>query len=413
MVFSVLSNKYHRFFLMTTLICFMTASPSPASKIVISKSDHAALSLKQEINRSLDLGFAYLKKNQNPDGSWSNPDFPALTGLVAYAFLSSGSYGKTAPLPEFIQKALHYIISNVHEDGGIYKEGLPNYNTAICMMALIAAGDDAFYPYIMQGRQFLASLQMDQGKKGVTDHSFDGGIGYGSKDHSDMSNTYLALEALRMSQFLESEKYLKAYKNLKELQQTRLNWEAALTFIQRCQNLPGSNDQNWASDDPENRGGFIYYPGSSKAGEQTLSNGRTALRSYGSMTYAGLLSLIYADLKKDDPRVQAAHDWLKNNFSLESNPGMDQQGLYYYFHTMAKALSVYGDEFIVTADGSKINWRKKLAEKLVEKQKGDGFWINDSGRWWENDPVLVSAYALISLNLIYPYFETLSQNGEL
>ena len=29
--------------------------------------------------------------------------------------------------------------------------------------------------------------------------------------------------------------------------------------MERCQNLPGSNDQAWASGDPAQRGGFVYF----------------------------------------------------------------------------------------------------------------------------------------------------------
>jgi len=49
-------------------------------------------------------------------------------------------------------------------------------------------------------------------------------------------------------------------------------------------------------------------------------DGRVALRSYGSISYAGLLSYIYADLQRDDPRVQAAFDWLRGNYTLDEIP---------------------------------------------------------------------------------------------
>nr|WP_319396057.1 prenyltransferase/squalene oxidase repeat-containing protein [uncultured Desulfobacter sp.] len=353
-----------------------------------------------DLNDTFKKGFEYLKNSQNPDGSWSNPGFPAITGLVTYAFLTSPMYSNIKEKPAFIQKALDYIISNAHENGAIYKEGLPNYNTSICMMALLAANDPTYHPYILKARRYIATLQLDQGEKGKVDGKFDGGIGYGSKDHSDMSNTYIALEALKASEFLESDDQLAAYKDLKNLQETKLDWDAALKFIQRCQNLPGSNDQAWSSADPKNKGGFVYYPGSSKAGEETLENGKKALRSYGSMTYAGLLSFIFADLDKNDDRVQAAYNWLKDNYTLEENPGVGQQGLYYYYHTMAKALTVYGDDVMVTSGGKRIDWRNDLAAKLAANQRDDGSWINPTARWWENDPVLVSAYSLISLNLV-------------
>jgi squalene-hopene/tetraprenyl-beta-curcumene cyclase len=88
------------------------------------------------------------------------------------------------------------------------------------------------------------------------------------------------------------------------------------------------------------------------AGEMNLAGGRIALRSYGTMTYAGLLSYLYADLKRDDPRVTAAHDWLRRNFTLTENPGMGPEWLFYYYHLMAKALSALDVTELALADGS-------------------------------------------------------------
>src|SRR4029077_18042475 len=145
-------------------------------------------------------------------------------------------------------------------------------------------------------------------------------------------------------------------KDKKAVDSGDLNWQAAIHFIQRCQNLPSHNQEKWVSDDPQNKGGFIYSPGRSMAGETNLSSGRIALRSYGSMSYAGLLSYIYADLKTDDPRVTAVMDWLRANFTLDENPGLGPQGLFYYYHTMAKALTLYGADQFETKDGRNINW---------------------------------------------------------
>lgn len=381
--------------------CFqLVAAPSALCKTIeLNKTD---ISLKHEVDRAYRKGQDFLKSNQNPDGSWSNPDFPALTGLVVFAFLKSPEFDPAHKKSDFIRKGLDFIVSNAKKNGGIYKEALPNYNTAICIMALLASGDDKYHPYLLKGRRYLASLQLDKGKKGITDEAYDGGVGYGTKGHSDLSNTYMALESIRLTAFLESDKHLKAYQDLEGLQNTQLDWKAALQFIQRCQNLPKYNDQAWASDDPKNKGGFVYYPGSSKAGEETLANGKTALRSYGSMTYAGLLSMIYTDLNKDDPRLTAAYEWIEKNFTLEENPGMGQQGLYYYYHIMAKTLSVMGKQYIKTPGGDMLDWRNALTVKLVSKQRSDGSWLNETARWWENDPVLVTAYALIAMNLTAP-----------
>ena len=180
-----------------------------------------------------------------------------------------------------------------------------------------------------------------------------------------------------------------------------LNWAAAIHFIESCQNLPGYNKGPWASNDPQNKGGFVYFPGESKAGSETNANGKIALRSYGSISYAGLLSYIYADLKHDDPRVLAAYDWLRNNFSLNENPGMGAQGLYYYFHIMAKALSTHGVKELDLANGEKADWRSDLAKRLINLQKPEGFWVNENGRFWEKDPVLATCYSVLALEMIY------------
>ena len=140
------------------------------------------------------------------------------------------------------------------------------------------------------------------------------------------------------------------------------------------------------------------------AGETNLASGRVALRSYGSMSYAGLLSYIYAELKPGDPRIIAVMDWLRANFSLEENPGLGQQGLFYYYHTMAKALTLSGADTLQTKDGARINWREQLALKLINLQHADGSWANDNGRWFEKDPVLVTAYSLIALEMIHTSF---------
>lgn len=152
----------------------------------------------------------------------------------------------------------------------------------------------------------------------------------------------------------------------------------------------------------KNKGGFVYYPGHSMAGGETnATTGRIALRSYGSISYGGMLSYIYASLKRDDPRVVAVFDWLRANYTLEENPGMGPQGLYYYLHTMTKALTIYGVDELELKDGRKLNWRKEVAMRLLNLQRQDGSWLNDNARWWEKDPALVTSYAVLSLEMIW------------
>ncbi len=353
-------------------------------------------SLKFEVKHAIERGLDWLEKAQQSDGYWSQAEYPALTGLVLIAFMGEPTGRVKASFPDFIARGYSYLLSNVQQNGGIYVRDLANYNTSVAMMALTVANNPDYEPLIRNARNFVVNLQSDFDEQGISDNPFDGGIGYGGRyEHSDMSNTMFALEALYYTQFMNND-VVPSMTKIKEL-----NWPAVIKFIERCQNLPQTNDQLWASDDPQNKGGFIYFPGDSKAGVVELASGKTALRSYASISYAGMLSYAYADLKKDDIRVQAVIEWLQKNYTLEENPGMGQEGLFYYYHTMAKALSAYGVNELTLSNGNKINWRKELALKLLNLQKPDGMWINENGRWWERDPNLVTAYAVIVLDILH------------
>ena len=211
-----------------------------------------------------------------------------------------------------------------------------------------------------------------------------------------MSNTTFALEALHYSAGLLADKG-DAAKN-----EPKLNFSAAIEFIQRCQNRPESNDAPWVSKDPKDHGGFVYAPGETRGQEVKTPDGRVALRSYGSISYAGLMSFIYAGLDANDPRVKAVIEWLSTNFTLDENPGLGAEGKFYYYHTMAKALAAAKIDLLKLKDGKVIDWRAELGKKLLNIQAGDGSWTNsDAGRWMESDDVLVTAYTLLALARVH------------
>lgn len=352
----------------------------------------ASLSLRNEIELAIDQGLGWLQKAQSPEGSWSLAEQPALTALSLSAFMGQPSGKYRQDKPEFVQRGYDFLASSAQPDGGIYRKGLANYNTSLALNALVSANDPKFQPLISAGRAFVIGQQA----KGLANSSLDGGIGYGpagtGRQHPDLSNTVIALDALAHSKRAAG----------KELPDDKdLDLEAAIGFIQRCQNLTTYNPEPWASDDAENKGGFVYFPGESMAGQMDLPNGKKALRSYGSMSYAGLLSYIYAELKKDDPRVQAVQSWLTRHYTLDENPGMGAEGVYYYYHMMAKALAASGLRELEVTDEKKVSWANQLGRKLIDLQQPDGSWTNTSGRWMEKDPVLVTSYAVLTLEIIY------------
>lgn len=347
-------------------------------------------SLRQEMRQAIARGNLWLKSQQKDDGHWDDDGLPALTALALTAAAQDSGTKDSA----HVAKGYDWLLRQQKDDGGIYNRGLSTYNTATAITALVAAGKPEFEPAIVRARKHLIGQQWDKGEQGKTDQPGDGGLGYGAgtdKDHDDLSNTYLAIEALALSK--------KVVEDGRFGDQPDLDWQAAITFLSRCQNRGESNDQPWVTDDANNRGGFIYSPTSAKS-EETLPDGRKALRSCGSMSYAGLLSLVYAKLSSDDPRVAAVKEWLGKNYTVSENPGLGDQGLYYYYHAMPKALAAANVSTLKLADGKEADWRKDLGEKLLALQRSDGSWQNDNGRWMESNPVLVTAYVVLALEQI-------------
>jgi len=378
------------------LFCAITTALMAETEMIIVKDgEPGALSqsLVNEGQAAVDRGIKWLVTKQNEEGYWSSPEFPALTALPLWAIAKSGTSH-----PEAVDKAVKYILSCVHEDGSIWKEpsekrkggGLSNYNTAICMVALQAVGQPTLSSTIHNARRFIAGTQH------LGDDVYKGGMGYDPKTgrpYADLSNSYIAYEAMRLTEGVDD---LRTSKDKK----VDLDWEAAQEFIARVQNMDESDDPA----ESEEKGGFIYMPGASKAGTYTNSAGEVRFRTYGGMTYAGLLSLIYADVDKDDVRVKSAFDWAEKHWTLNENPGIGQEGLFYFYNVLSKGLAAYGQDTITLEDGSKLNWRAELIKKLVSLQKidpktGAGYWINENGRWWEADPILVTSYSLIALEV--------------
>ena len=336
------------------------------------------------IRAAIAKGSTFLvEQGQAADGSFSATVGPAVTALAVTALAKSGT---PADAPA-VRKGIDYLLSFKQPDGGIYAPGSPvaNYETAIAMLALAACNANGRLDAdIKAAEKYVKGLQWDDGEgKGQADPSY-GGAGYGKKSRPDLSNTQFLIEALRSVGASADDPAI----------------QKALVFVSRTQNLEGPhNTTPFPAKNPD--GGFYYTPaagGESQAG--TTADG--GLRSYGSMTYAGLKSMIYAGLTKDDPRVKAALTWLAKHYTFSENPGMGQAGLFYYFHTAAKSLDVLGQETFTDESGKQHSWRDELSSVVIGKQKPDGSWTNENGRWMEDNPTLVTSYALLALAYCLP-----------
>jgi squalene-hopene/tetraprenyl-beta-curcumene cyclase len=347
--------------------------------------------------KTVKSGVEYLlQKGQSDDGSFSKQLSPAVTAMCTSALLE---HGIPREHPQ-IQKSLQYLESLIQPDGGVYVAGstLRNYETSVALMCFDRANGDGKYDKAIQdAAAFLKGLQWDDGENHAYESTYYGGQGYGSHKRPDASNTSFFLDALQAAgEDGESEAVQKA-----------------LVFMSRCQNLPSPhNTAQWAANpSPEDLGGMIYSAvgeGESKASESAMAQDKPdqndvgGLRSYASMTYAGLKSFLYAGVSADDIRVQAAFDWIKRHYDLKSNPGMGQQGLFYYYHVFAKTLHALNQPIITDSNGIEHHWQNDLISQLASQQNRDGSWINPADRWYEGDPNLVTSYALLALSYCDP-----------
>ena len=69
---------------------------------------------------------------------------------------------------------------------------------------------------------------------------------------------------------------------------------------------------------------------------------------------------------------------------------------------MAKSLVAANKPTLEGKDGLKSDWRSELAATVINRQREDGSWVNTkASRWMENDPVLVTSYAIMTLQQIH------------
>jgi len=350
----------------------------------------APLVADPKIDAMVDKAVEYLANHHAPDGAFSPQSGVGVTALVATGLLRNGR----SPDDPLVARSLKFLESYIQPDGGIYspKLGYKNYETCIALMCFNEANADKRYEKIIRkAEKYLKATQWteaensnDTTRKIDKSDPFYGGAGYGKNKRPDLSNTAFLIDALKEAGNGPNDESM----------------QKALVFVSRCQNLESEyNTTPAAALNPD--GGFYYTPadGGESAADK-LPNG--GLRSYASMTYSGLKSMIYCGVKADDPRFKAAKKWIQENYDLKTNPGVGPDGLYYYYHVFAKALAAVGSDTLQDAKGAKHDWRRELVAELASKQQGNGAWINPKGRWLEGDPNLVTGYVLLALSYCRP-----------
>ena len=328
---------------------------------------------------AISRGTAFLLARQAVDGHWSDAQMPALTALPLWALsTASAAVCPSRELASARTNAAAFVLATQRPDGGFYVpkpgrggSGLGNYNTSVCLASLFDSGLAPKEP-LLRARTYIASSQL------VGDDTLAGGFGYdrlSRRRYADLSNTSYAMSAMAKTASLEEFRT--------DGKKADLDWDKALSFV-----------ENLMTKDGPETGGAAYNERTPQAGTSTNAQGRVHLRAYGSMTYAAVLSMCSAKLDRGDPRVRQSLEYLTKYWSVDENPGMGSQGLYYFYDIMARALSAAG-----VADVGGHDWKRELTAKLVSLQKPDGSWANDNNRFWEADPVLCTSFALLVLGI--------------
>ena len=349
-----------------------------------------------KVQRMINRGLGFLLSARNDDGGWGfepGKSHPALTAMAIKAFLQHPDYDIDSPV---VRRAFACLMKFRQDDGGFYipEEGNANYVTSVAVMALATARDPRQKQVLADAIKFLRRRQIVPGSRTpdgeliTEDHPYVGGVSYGKHGRPDLSNVGMWMDAMHEAGVSGDDPAM----------------QRALAFVKRLQNrTEGTAGQSFVVKG-EDDGGFIYAvrrKGSTFVGESKAGSGRRGLRSYGSMTYVGFKSMLYANVARDDPRVQAAYEWIRKYWRLDSNPNMPEaqsrQGLFYYYHVFAKALRAWGQDIIPDARGVKHNWRHELIDVLHSQQRPDGSWVNTASRWMEANPVLVTCYSLLAL----------------
>ncbi len=270
-----------------------------------------------DVNRAIARGVAYLKSVQQPDGSWPYAQ-RYLQGATALATLTLINAG--VPRSDPAVKA-----------GVFYINGKPlefTYCVALTAMALATVDSNAHIGKITACRDWLLLAQQTNGGWTYT---------RGLKAKPDNSNTQFAVLGLRAAQQSGAPA-------------PRRVWDKIDGYFRSSQR----GDGGW--------------------GYRQVYN-----KSYGSMTAAGLASIVICGAQERrniercgqyayDASMLRALKWFDRFFTVQTNPGRNRNHLYYLY-----AIERVG---VLTARrrlGGK-DWYREGAQLLVQMQKPDGSW---------------------------------------
>jgi len=375
---------------------------------VAAPQDDVAKKLTETFGGAAD----WIVSQQDESGAWkAGPadkaaPSPAYTGLMVTALAGAPSSLK-ARYKGAVDKGVGYLISKINADGSV-GEGptgtfVKTYATGIALMAFASVERTDKVANAIRGAQaYMKQNQLKEGKD-------LGGMGYGDESAggkkatiANLSTTGFASEGMHQSGLPQDDAF----------------WQLVVKYVRKCQNNSETNNDPEFVAELKSKGlvvgndGSLYYstvadPAAQKVGTRKVAD-KESIAGYGSMTYDGIKTYLYAGLKKDAPEVKAAVDWVRKNYSVEVHPGFPfdaaqrqhLRGLYHYYLVMSRALDALGENPFETFDGKKHDWAREIAEQLVKSVKESKMWKNENPAWFEGDPLLTTSYVLVTCNTL-------------
>jgi len=313
----------------------------------------------EQVREAVDRAVAYLKRQQQPNGTWRPGwhDQPGgVTALCVLALLNAG----VQPDDEHVKRALDYLRKLRPEK---------TYVTALQTMVFCKAMPERHQSLVERNVAWLEQTQIVDGDTRGS-WSYPGRVG-------DNSNTQFALLALHEAERIG-------------VKVDGRTWRLAKAYWEKAQNPDGS----W--------------------GYRLALSGTGSTPPSGSMTCAGIASLVITSGKvrasdaqvdggrirccvkseSDDSPLRRAMEWLGGNFAVRSNPYGGMEGrlhLLYYLYGVERVGRLTAQRFIGGHD-----WYREGAEQLLRMKGGavSDHWV---GIVEEENPLIATSLALLFL----------------
>ncbi|MFX0013192.1 MAG: hypothetical protein ACFFB2_02935 [Promethearchaeota archaeon] len=331
---------------------------------------------------TITKGLAWLRTQQNPDGSWDyqpGQEYgrPGMAALAALCFIQAG-----LAYDQVVEDAIGYLqntFSFDQDDGrSIYHS---TYETAMATTTLLAYNatlpgyDSALDSLIDDAIAWLVYTQNDETWSVDLSDPWYGGWRYGD-DHqsSDLSVSQWAILTLSTYENFNPGGLDPFDPNL---------WDKVDIFVRRCR---GGYDEEgiWRYD-----GGFTYTPSTEDWRDWGSS-------SYGSMTAAGIWGLYLSGSEPNDPDILSALDWINNSGQIVGgNPHSGRSFEYYWYLSASKA-------FLMAGRDSDQWWYDSITEYLNTHM----IYVTSTRAYWENTmggepPVFATVQAILAQQVYY------------